>query len=159
MLMSSNNDAINHSPVSMVAQLKPRSTIIECAPVPTMNMFAPLFTDALDDDDTVATVDDSIAEAEKVIDSYYDMIMPLASENPHPTCITESDSHASFQQQLRQYREKHKEKQNSAVTTKVDVLIVGDSIIKHISGPWLSRSKQVKMFCQTRCQDRRHPLD
>ena len=143
MLRRDNNKNTITPPVARVEQLKTCSSTIGCTSVPTKNRFAPL-SETPDGDADILDEDSGVAEAEKIIDSYYDALRPSTNGRHTP----ESERNVSFHEQLRQYREKHRNKYNSDPASKADVLIIGDSMIKHISGPRLSRSKQIKCFAK-----------
>ena len=116
-------------------------TIHSSNAVTTQNCFAVLSTDDIKDD----TSKDSVTEAEWLIDSYYDILIPNhEAETKKPELEFVQTEPMSLQQQLDQYRKKHKERHDTASKIKTDVIVIGDSMIKHIKGHRLSRTKHVR---------------
>ena len=83
MLSRDNNKNTITPPVARVEQLKTCSSTIGCTSVPTKNRFAPL-SETPDGDADILGEDSGVAEAEKIIDSYYDALRPSTNGRHTP---------------------------------------------------------------------------
>ena len=137
MLMSNNkdNDAVD-SDTGASSQLS------HCPdPVPTTNCFS-----VLSECKEADTNDNSVQDMERPIDTYYDAIHATQDHQNSQN----KPKQPLFQLQLSQYREKHRLQHTRKPSFKPqpNVLVIGDSMIKHINGHKLSRSKQVQCSSQ-----------
>ena len=112
--------------------------------VSTTNRFS-----ALSECSETDTNDNSVQDMERLIDSYNDAIQSTkVCEKTQRS--QEEQKFPTFQQQLSQYREKYRQRHNCKPSPKprTDILVIGDSMIKHVKGHKLSRTKQVKCSSQ-----------
>ena len=135
-------------------------------PVPTTNRFAVLASHDLVVIDSDITVN---SETDAELNSISEVLKPC-NHNGKPESDTPLTHQTSYQMQINQYRNKHKKlsttksqpsvtvsvkKQrslthkhtNSQANTAADILVIGDSMIKHLQPGRLSR--KLKVICRT----------
>ena len=127
------------------------SALWDATPVITANRFTLLadtteLTDTTEGSELTDTTEYPVTEAERLIDSYYDVLNSNQCAKSNTREIKNKQAKPiPFQEQLNQYRKRHRDQliRPTSCKSKTDV-VVGDSMIKHINGHRLTRSKQVK---------------
>ena len=161
-------DVHSKPPPCVLSRNQPSATTGQAPAVPTTNRFAALATEDAEPVIVDNSTDDPRTEAELLIDSYFEALQPNVQQgkeqklSPPPAHNKPGPStkSASFDQQLAQYRKKHKERAakdkppcypNKQVAPneekRADILVIGDSMIKRLQPRRLSRQK--KVICHT----------